>query len=156
MDCSTTGFPVHHQLLELVQTHVHWKDWCWSWNSNTLATSCKDLTHWKSPWFWERLKAGEKGDNRGGEEGDDKGKEGDRWLDGITNLDMSLSKLRELVMDREACCAAGHGVKKSLTRLRDWTEQFNQSYLYSEASIKIQEERVLRVSGWWTHGDWKE
>ena len=28
---------------------VHWKDWCWSWNSNTLATSCKELTHWKRP-----------------------------------------------------------------------------------------------------------
>ena len=28
---------------------VHWKDWCWSWNSNTLATSCEELTHWKRP-----------------------------------------------------------------------------------------------------------
>ena len=44
---------------------VHWKDWCWSWNSNTLATWCKDLTHWKRPWCWERLKAGGEGDDRG-------------------------------------------------------------------------------------------
>ena len=43
---------------------VHWKDWCWSWNSNTLATLCEELTHWKSSWCWERLKVGE-GDNRG-------------------------------------------------------------------------------------------
>ena len=28
-------------------------DWCWSWNSNTLATSCEELTHWKRPWCWE-------------------------------------------------------------------------------------------------------
>ena len=44
---------------------VHWKDWCWSWNSSTLATSCEELTHWKRPWCWEGLVAGEEGDDRG-------------------------------------------------------------------------------------------
>ena len=44
---------------------VHWKDWCWSWNSSTLATLCKELTHWKRPWCWEILKAGGEGDDRG-------------------------------------------------------------------------------------------
>ena len=39
--------------------------WCWSWNSNTLATWCDELTHWKSPWCWERLRAGGEGDDRG-------------------------------------------------------------------------------------------
>ena len=43
----------------------HWKDWCWSWSSNTLATSCKELTHLERPWCWERLKAEGEGDTRG-------------------------------------------------------------------------------------------
>ena len=43
----------------------HWKDRWWSWNSNSLAMWCEELTHWKRPWCWERLKAGGEGDNRG-------------------------------------------------------------------------------------------
>ena len=42
--------------------NIHWKDWCWSWSSNTLATWCEEMTYWKRPWCWERLKAGEGGD----------------------------------------------------------------------------------------------
>ena len=42
-----------------------WREWCWSWNSSTLATSCKELTHWKGLWSWEGLGAGGEGDDRG-------------------------------------------------------------------------------------------
>ena len=42
-----------------MEISIHWKDWCWSWNSNTLATWCEELTHWKRSWCWKRLKAGE-------------------------------------------------------------------------------------------------
>ena len=45
---------------------MHWKeDWCWNWNSNTLATWCEELTRWKRPWCQERLKAGGERDDRG-------------------------------------------------------------------------------------------
>ena len=42
-----------------------WREFCWSWNSSTLATSCEELTHWKRLWCWEGLGAGGKGDGRG-------------------------------------------------------------------------------------------
>ena len=42
-----------------------WKEWCWSWNSSTLATSCEELTHWERLWCWEGLGARGEGDDRG-------------------------------------------------------------------------------------------
>ena len=44
--------------------NIHWKDWCWSWNSNTLATWCEELTLWKRPWWSEGLRAGGEGGDR--------------------------------------------------------------------------------------------
>ena len=42
--------------------NIHWEGWCWSWRSNALAAWCKEPTHWKRPWCWERWKA--KGEGR--------------------------------------------------------------------------------------------
>ena len=55
----------NQSILKEVSPEVHWKDWCWSWNSNTLATWHEEQTHLKSPWCWERLRAGGEGDDRG-------------------------------------------------------------------------------------------
>ena len=60
-----TAWISNQSILKESVLNIHWKDWCWSWNSNTLATWCEELTHLKRPWCWEILKAGREGDNRG-------------------------------------------------------------------------------------------
>ena len=57
----------NQSILKEISLNIHWKDWCWSWHSNTLVTQCKEPTHWKKPCCWERLKAGREGENRGGD-----------------------------------------------------------------------------------------
>ena len=55
----------NHSILKRSVLDVHWKDWYWSWISNTLATWFEELTHLKRPWCWELLRAGGEGDDRG-------------------------------------------------------------------------------------------
>ena len=60
-----TAGKYNQSILRKSVLNIHLKDWCQSWNSNTLATWWEELTHLKRPWCWERLKAGEEGDDRG-------------------------------------------------------------------------------------------
>ena len=62
--------------------NIHWKDWCWSWNSNILVTWWEELTHWKRPWCWERLRAGGEGDDR----------ERDGWMASLTQWTYVLNR----------------------------------------------------------------
>ena len=98
-------------ILKKISTGCSFEGLIWSWNSNTLATWCEELTHLKRPYCLERLKAGG--------EGDDRGRDG---LDGITDwMDTSVSKLQEMVKDREPWHATVHWVSKNRTWLNDLT-----------------------------------
>ena len=89
----------------------HWRDWCWDWSSNTLTTWCKELTHLKRPWSWDRLKV------RG--EGDDRGWNG--WMASPTQWAWVWASSGRW-WRTEAWCFTVHRVTNSQTWLSDWTE----------------------------------
>ena len=113
----------NQSILKEIGPGCNWKDWCWSWNSNTLATWCEELTHLKRPWCWERLKAGE-GDNIGW----------DGWMASLTQwtwvwVDSSSwwwtgrpGVLRFMGSQR-----VGHNCQLNGTELRMWKRKGTQS-----------------------------
>ena len=103
------GFSLVTYFIALNILNMHWKDWCWSWSSNTLATRCKELTHWKRSWRWERLRA---------EEGDDR-----RW-DGWWHHQLNGHVFEQTRGDDGqgslACCSPwGHGELDTTSRLKN-------------------------------------
>ena len=109
---------------------VHWKDWCWSWNSNTLATLWEELTHWKRPWCWEGLRAGGEGDNRGW----------DGWMASPTRW--AWVWVTPGVCDGQgglACCNSWGRKESDMTERLNWTD-------WCRGSCHLQTVRVLLLS----------
>ena len=95
---------------------------CWSWNSNTLATWCKELTHLKRPWCWERLRAGGEGDNRGW----------DGWMASPTQWTWVWVDSRSCDGQGGLACCGSWGHKESdMTELLNWTDLRSPHYKYN-------------------------
>ena len=104
--------------------NIHWKDWCW--NSNSLATWYEGPTHWKSLWYWERLKAEGEGDNRG-------------WDGLIASLiQFNGHEFEETLGDsgrqRRLVCCSPWGCRLG----RDWaTEQHNHKHTQTFLRVRV-------------------
>jgi len=85
--------------------NIHWKDWFWNSNSSIC---CEELTHWKRPWCWKRLKVGGEGDDRGW----------DGWMASSTWVWLD-SRIGD---GQGSLAAAVHEVEKNWTPLSDWCE----------------------------------
>ena len=90
-----------------------WKEWCWGWNSSTLATSCEELTHWKRLWCWEGLGVGGEGDDPGW----------DGWMASRTRWPWVWVNSGD--GDGQgglACCDSWGGKESDMTERLNWTE----------------------------------
>ena len=129
-------------LKEISPEHSHWKDWCWSWSSNTVATWCEELTPWKRPWCWERLKVGEQGTTEEEMVG------WHHWLNG-PEFEQAPG-----VGDRQgspACCSPwGHRVGHDWATELNWTELHRQDApLTAAISWKLRKGRKAKGLGGW-------
>ena len=107
----------------------YWALLYWSWNSNTLATWCKELIHWKRPWCWESLKAGGEGDNRGWE----------GWMASLTRWTWVWASSgswwwtgRPAVLQVMGSQRVGH----------DWATELNWSYCFKDTAFFLNKLKV--------------
>ena len=102
---------------------IHWKDWCWSWKSNTLATWCEELIRLKRSWCWERLKVDGEGDDRGW----------DGWMASLTRWTRVWVSPRNWwwtgkpgILQSMGSQRVGHD---SATDLTDWLQSYSYTVL---------------------------
>ena len=120
---------------------IHWKDWCWSWNSNTLATWWKELTHLKRPWCGEGLRAG-------GEE--ERGWNG--WMASLTQWTWVWVNPRSWWWTGKpslACCNPQGPKESDITEKLDWTTLMGGRS--SKSLFPIWITNCLRIIYWKIH-----
>ena len=110
--------------------NIHWKDRCWSWNSNTLATWCEELTHLKRPWCWERLKAGGEGNNGGW----------DSWMASLTQWTQVWIKSGSWWWTGKPGMLQSMGSQRVR---RDWTTELNWTVPREHSSMGVKAKRIL-------------
>ena len=126
--------------------NIHCKDWCWSWNSSTLATWCEVLTHLKRAWCWERLKA---------REGDDRGCDG--WMTSLTQW------TGVWVSSRSWWWTGSTGMLQSMGLQRvghDWVTELNWTEFLANLRCRVNSFLTYHPSGglismtqlWWKGG----
>ena len=105
-----------------------WREWCWSWNSTTLAASCEELTHWKRLWSWEGLGPRGEGDNRGW----------DGWMASLTGWTWVWMNSGSWWWTGRPGCWDSWGCKESdTTEWLNWTE--HEEYIMWNAGLdKVQ------------------
>ena len=101
---------------------TEFKDWCWSWSSNTLATWCEELTHLKRPWCWERLRAGGEGDDRGW----------DGWMPSPTGWTWVWASSRSWWWTGKSCVLQSMGSQRVG---HDWATELNWNRRWQEWAL---------------------
>ena len=121
--------------------NIHWKGWWWSWNSNTLATWCKELTHLQRPWCWVRLKVGRKGNDRGWH----------GWMASPTR------RIWVRVSSRSWWWTGRPGVLQSMGSQRVWHNWMAELNWTDEELLKFNNKKSTQLKNgqetWWVHPD---
>ena len=124
--------------------NIHWKDWCWSWKSNTLTTWSVKMTHWKRSWFWERLKAEGEGNDRGW----------DDWMASQTQWTWVWHEVVHQTLgvgDGQgvlACCDTRGRKESDMTERLIWSDGF-PAVIYGCESWTIKKAEHQRIDAFW-------
>ena len=115
--------------------NIHWEDWCWTWNSSTLATWWEELTHLKRPWCWEGLRAGGEGDDRGW----------DGWMASLTQWTWVWASCGSCWWAGKPSLLQSMGSQRDTTEQLNWTEKMINDF-YKLEKIRRKQWKVVHMN----------